>query len=187
MKRTTTSALLLLACSCALALPVGAQTMKPGLWEMSNKVSSADAGTQSALAHVQEQLANMSPEQRQSIQDLMQRNGVQINVGAGGALQTKMCLTREMIERREFAVEEGNCRHKLTPTSGNHMRVAFTCTRPAASGEGEMTIDTPGSYRAHMRVRGTDGNNQTVEMDVAGRWLGAECGSVRPVSMVKGK
>jgi hypothetical protein len=46
--------LAMLACACAalLSLPAGAQAMKPGLWELSNKVSSADGQMQSAMAEM---------------------------------------------------------------------------------------------------------------------------------------
>lgn len=178
---------LLLACCGVLAMPAGAQNMKPGLWEMSSKVTSSQGETATAMAEMQKQLGSMPPEQRKAMQDMMQRHGVQLDIGANGALRTKMCMTREMIERKEFAVSEGDCRHKMTPVSGNKLKVAFTCTKPPATGEGEMTVDSDTSYRAHMKMKGTEGNKETMEMDVAGKWLGADCGNIRPVSIPRAK
>jgi len=182
------SSLAFLAGACALAcaaLPAGAQTMKPGLWEVSNKVSSQDGQMQSAMAMMQKQLANMSPEQRQSMQQMMERNGVQMNIGAGGALTTRMCMTKEMIQRKEFPVAEGDCKQKVTQQSASRMKIAFNCTRPPASGEGELTLDSDTSYRAQMHIKGANGGQQqAVDMDVAGKWLGADCGSLRPVTSI---
>jgi hypothetical protein len=188
--KTRPTSLAMIACACAalLALPAGAQTMKPGLWELSNSVSSSDGQMQAAMTEMQKQLASMAPEQRKSIQQMMERNGVQLNVGAGGALTTRMCMTKEMIERREFPVQQGDCKQKMTPVSGNKFKLAFSCSKPAASGEGEMTVDSDTSYRAKMHVRGTDGGNrQSMDMDVSGKWLGTECGSLRPISIPQAK
>jgi len=183
MKRILT--LLALA---AATLHAGAQQldMKPGLWELNNKVSSADPQLQSAMSEMQKQLANMSPDQRQALQQMMDRNGVQINIGSGGALQSRMCMTREMIARREFPVQEGNCRQDVTPLSARRMKVAFSCTKPRASGEGEMTMDSDTSYRARVRIRSEE-RSGTVDMDVSGKWLGPDCGGVKPVGGQKGK
>ncbi len=182
--RFTLSALL--ACTLAAALPASAQDLKPGLWEVNNNVSSSSPQAQAAISEVQRHLATMSPEQRQSMQQMLERNGVQLNIGAGGALQTRMCMTREMIERREFPVQQGNCTQNIMPAGGNRLKVAFSCTKPRASGDGEMTVESPTSYRARMQVR-SEGRNETVDMDVNGRWVGADCGNVRPVGIQKAK
>ena len=188
MKQTLT--LLALAAGCASALPAQAQAqalnMKPGLWELNNQVSSSDPTIQSAMSEMQKQLANMSPQQRQAMQQMMDRNGVQIKLGAGGALQSRMCMTREMIARREFPVQEGECKQDFTPLSANRLKVAFSCTKPRASGEGELTMDSDTSYRARVKIRSEE-RSGTVDMDVNGKWLGADCGSVRPMNVPKGK
>jgi hypothetical protein len=180
--------LALIALGGALALPAGAQDMKPGLWELSNKVSSPDGQLNTAMAEMQKQLASMPPEQRQAMQQMMERNGVQMNIGAGGALSSRLCMTKEMIQRKEFPVQEGDCKQKVTPVSGSRMKIAFSCSKPAASGEGEMIVDSDTSYRVKMHVKGTDGGRQqVVDMDVAGKWLGSDCGTLRPISIPQAK
>jgi hypothetical protein len=178
--RPTTLAML--ACAAALALPAAAQDLKPGLWELSNKVSSPDSQVQAAMSAIQGHLASMSPEQRKGMQQMLERNGVQVDLGAGGALTSRVCMTREMIQRKEFPLQEGNCTQKMTPVSGNRMKVAFSCSKPATSGEGELILDSDTSYRARMHIRGTEGGNrQEVDMDGTGKWLGADCGGLRPI------
>jgi hypothetical protein len=190
-KRPRTLALLACACAAVLALPAGAQKlpaavqdMKPGLWEQSNNVSSPDVQTQATMSAIQAQLANMSPDQRKGLQQMLERNGVQMDLGAGGAITTRMCMTKEMIQRKEFPVQQGDCTQKMTPVSGARMKIAFSCSKPPASGEGELTVDSETSYRARMHIRGNDGaNRQAVDMDVSGKWLGADCGTLRPISV----
>jgi hypothetical protein len=183
----TMLATMVCAIGCALALPAGAQTMnmKPGLWELSNKISSSDTQMQGAMAEMQKQLASMPPEQRQAMQQMMERNGMQMSIGAGGALNSRVCMTKEMIQRKEFPVQEGDCKQKLTPAGANKMKVSFSCSKPAASGEGEMSFDSDTSYRAKMHIKGSDGGEQrNVDMDVTGKWLGADCGKLRPISSI---
>jgi hypothetical protein len=183
--------LALLAGACALActaLPAAAQEMKPGLWELSNKISSSDGQLSAAMAEAQKQLASMPPEQRKAMQQMMERNGVQMNIGAGGALASRMCMTKEMIQRKEFPVQEGDCKQKVTPVSGNRMKVAFSCTRPPASGDGEIVVDSDTSYRVKMHIKSTNGGQQrVVDMDATGKWLGADCGNLRPISIPQAK
>ncbi|MBW8899778.1 MAG: DUF3617 family protein, partial [Massilia sp.] len=110
MKTPITRAIVLASLCAALgaAWPASAQTMKPGLWALSNKMTSDDPAIGQAMSAMQQHMANMSPEQRQQMQSMMQQHGVQLDIGAGGALQTKICMTREMAERKEFPVQQGD-------------------------------------------------------------------------------
>jgi hypothetical protein len=178
-----------LACACAcIAPPAGAQTMKPGLWSLSNNVTSSDPQVAGAMAAAQQQMANMSPAQREQLQTMMRQNGVQLDIGAGGALQTKMCMTREMVERKEFPVQQGDCRQTFTQQSATRGHVTFTCTNPKVSGEGDLVADNDTSYRAHMKIKSAEqGRDQTVDMDVTGKWLSADCGTIRPIAIPRAK
>lgn len=177
----TVARLVLLACACA-ALPAGAQTMKPGLWSLSNSMTSSDPQVAQAMSAMQQQMANMSPEQRQQMQKIMQQNGMQLDIGAGGALQTKLCMTRAMAERKEFPVQQGDCKQTFTQQSPTRGHIAFTCTKPKVSGEGEVTADSDTSYRADMKIRSDEeGRNRVVDMNVTGKWLSADCGNIRPI------
>lgn len=187
MKQRPISTLLLAgACACVLALPAAAQNMKPGLWSLSNSVSSNDPQVQGAMSMLQQHMANMSPDQRRQVEQMMKQNGVQLDVGANGALQTRMCMTREMIERKEFPIQQGDCKQTFTPKSGSSGigsggHIAFSCTKPQrVSGDGDLTVLSDTSYRARMHVRSDDKPSQAVDMDVNASWLSADCGSLRP-------
>lgn len=172
----------LLLASAALPAHVHAQAMKPGLWELSSKMNSSDGAMGAAMARVREQLANLSPEQRRAMQQTMEQHGMRLDVGANGDVRTRMCMTREMAERHELPVQQGDCTQKATPLSANRVKVSFSCTRPRASGEGEVTMENDRNYRAHMHIMNEE-PRQTVDMDVSGKWLAADCGKVRPVAI----
>jgi hypothetical protein len=189
MTKTRILASTLLACGLAAAHSYAqaapAQVMKPGLWELSSKISSSDPAVQEGLAAMRQQLANMPPEQRQQIEQAMRQHGMQVDLGPGGAMRTRMCMTREMIEREEFPVQEGDCRQTTTRVSDTRVKVVFSCTNPPdVSGDGEITVLSDTSYRARMRVRSDHG---AAETDVTGKWLGANCGSIPPISIPRAK
>jgi hypothetical protein len=174
----------LLACVCtsvfALALPAHAQDMKPGLWAMSNNFSSKDPQVQNAMSMLQQRMAGMSPEQRAQIEQMMKKNGVQVDAAGDGSLQTKMCLTREMIARREFPVQQGDCKQSFTPAGSNGGHVTLACTKPRITGEGDLTLIGDTAYRANMHIVNEGGPSQAIDVNVMGKWLSADCGALRP-------
>jgi hypothetical protein len=181
MKSVKTSTALLLAALAASALPAAAQTIKPGLWDLSSQFSSPDKQVQSAMNSAQQYMQNMSPQQRAQMEQMLRQNGVQLDIGSGGAMRTKICMTREMAERKEFPVQQGDCTQKFTQQSGGKGTIAFSCTKPKVSGQGELVMVNDTSYRAHMRVTSEQaGRSQVVDTDVTGTWVGADCGSLKP-------
>ena len=51
------------------ALNAHAQTVKPGLWEMTNKMQSGSGEMEKAMAEAQKAMADLPPEQRKMMQD----------------------------------------------------------------------------------------------------------------------
>jgi hypothetical protein len=162
-----------------LAGPSFAQTMKPGLWEINNKMSGGQADQ--AMAELQKQLAQMPPDQRKQMEAMMAQRGMGVAPGAGGGMAVRMCMTKEMVERNDVPTREG-CTTTRQQRSGNTVHVAFTCTNPPSSGEGEVSF-TPESYTSHMVVKTTaQGRSETMVVDATGKWLKADCGDVKPPS-----
>ena len=82
MKAITSVAALALV-TMALVPQAQPRTLKPGLWEISNKMQSGSGEMEKAMAAAQKQMAAMPPEQRKMMQDMMAKQGV--SLGAGGA------------------------------------------------------------------------------------------------------
>jgi hypothetical protein len=166
----------------AFALPAGAQTMKPGLWEIHNKMSGGQMDQ--AMADMQKQLAQMPPEQRKQMEAAMAQQGVKMAPAAGGGMVVQMCMTKEMVERNDVPVQNG-CTATQNRKSGNRVQFAYTCANPPSSGEGEMTF-TPESYTSHMTMKtAVQGKTETIVSDSTGKWLKADCGNVKPVQAPK--
>jgi hypothetical protein len=168
----------------AACLPAGAQSLKPGLWEINNKMKGS-AEMDQAMAQMQQQLASMSSEQRQQMEAMMSQRGVRMAPSAGGGMTIQTCMTKEMADRNDVPMQDG-CTMTRQQRSGNTMKMAFNCTKPPSSGEGEFTFMGSEAYRSHMVLKTVaKGKAETMEMDAAGKWLGADCGSVKPPMVPK--
>ena len=166
----------------------GAQTLKPGLWEVSNSMKTSSGEIEKGMAQMQAQMAAMTPEQRKMMEGMMAKQGVGTGAGAGapGAMLVKMCITREMAERNEIGGREGDCKSSYSPRTGNTMKYSFTCANPPSSGQGEFTFVGVEAYRSKMTMTSTrQGKPEKMDMDGQGKWLSADCGSIKPLSVKK--
>ena len=169
-----TAAALALAC-----LPAAAQTLKPGLWEVRNQMNNPQLDE--AMAEMRKQMAQMPPDQRKQMEAMLEKQGVRMAPGAqGGGMAVQVCMTREMVERNEVPMQEG-CRMTKQQRSGNTFRMAYACTNPPSSGEGEFSYQGSEAYTSRMTVKTTvDGKTETMTMQGQGRWLKADCGNLKP-------
>lgn len=164
----------------AACLPAGAQSLKPGLWEINNKMG-GNAQMDQAMAEMQKQMASMPPDQRKQMEAMMAQRGMAMpGASAGGGMAIRMCMTKEMTERNDVPMQEG-CRMTSQQRSGDTMKMAFACTNPPSSGEGQFTFTSDQAYSSRMTIRTVEkGKTETTTMDTSGKWLGADCGSIKP-------
>ena len=162
------------------ASAASAQNLKPGLWEITNDVKGG--GTDASMAQLQQHMKSMSPQQRKLMEDMMAKQGMKMGPGGAGGISVRTCLTKEMVERNELPSQQGDCKTTKQQRSGNTMKFAVTCTRPPSSGEGQVTIQSPEAYTMRMSLNSQMGGKpHTTNMEMAGKWLSADCGSVKPM------
>jgi hypothetical protein len=168
------------------ALSVRAQNLKPGLWEINNKMGGS-AQMDQAMAQMQQQLAGMPPAQRQQMEEMMARQGVSLGAGAGGGLSVKVCMTREMAERNEMPQsQQGDCKSTASPRVGNTQKISYVCTQPPSSGEGQITYTSNEAYAMKMvTISSVKGKPEKMTLDGTGKWLKADCGAVKPLAVPK--
>jgi hypothetical protein len=169
----------------AAALPAQAQKLAPGLWEYSTTVKGSGEYA-AAQARMQAEMARMPPEQRKMMENMMAQRGVTMGGGADGqATVIKTCVTADMASRDEMPQHDNRCRQTSTQRSGSTMKFKFVCSgQPASSGEGEYTFVSDKQMKGRMLITTqVDGKPQTMEMHNSGRWLGADCGSIKPPAM----
>ena len=172
----------MLATACTLA---AAQSIKPGLWEVSTKMG-GNPEMDKAMAQMQQQMAAMPPEQRKMMQDMMaKQGGAMPTVGSGGGMAMKVCITPEMAARNDMPTQtEGDCTTTVTSRSGNTMKMKFVCTKPPSSGEGTYTFMGDTAYTMKMTMSSQhQGKPQNMSMDGQGKWLSADCGAIKPMTV----
>jgi hypothetical protein len=148
--------------------------VKPGLWEVTS--DSEHSGTPPIPA---EALARMSPEQRAKLEAAMQQSmGPQHRVA-------KRCVTQADIDKGFADMEHmghGNCTQNVASSTSTLRAGTFSCTGPE---------NTSGTYRVEARSResvvanwdvttSNAGNTMKMKSAMQGKWLGADCGSVKP-------
>jgi Protein of unknown function (DUF3617) len=159
-----------------------AQTLKPGLWEVTNKMKSGSGDMEKAQAHMQAQIAKMPPEKRKMMEEMMAQHGMQMGAGAPGAMTGRLCMTKEMAERNDIPMQHGDCKTTKQQRSGNTMTFAFACTNPPSSGEGVYTFVNPEAYTFQMTMNtSVHGKPETMAMDGSGKWLSGDCGKLKPM------
>jgi hypothetical protein len=176
-----------LAATCGLfCMTALAQTTKPGLWEISSKL---DGGTKPEMAKLmgeaQKQMAAMPPEQRKAMQDMMAKQGMNITMKSDGSTVAKVCISPEMANRPPIE-QQKDCTYNAPARSGNTQRFSFQCSQPMTSGEGEINFKSTDDYVGKMKITTTEkGKKETIQMSTTGKFLGSNCGAIRPLALPK--
>jgi hypothetical protein len=168
-----------LSLSISAALPVLAADntpfkVKPGLWEVTS-----DSEHSGALPIPPEALERLTPDQRAKVEAAMQQStGPRHRV-------TKHCMTQADIDKgfaRIGEMEGAQCTRTVTASTSTLRAGTFTCTGVEnASGtfrfEAKSTEAVVGTFNATV---GGSGKAMTIKSDFQSKWLGADCGDVKP-------
>ena len=180
MRVRSVPAALLLAAMSSVAV---AQSQAPGLWEYSVAFKSKGGEMEKALAEMQKQLAAMSPEERKAMEQAMAGRG--LSMGPKGHT-VKVCVTKEDAARMAAPqMQEPGCKQDVVQRSGSTVRTKWQCTGAnPSSGEGEVTFAGDKAFTGKAVVNSVNnGKPETLNIDQSGKWLAADCGTVKPRSM----
>ena len=130
--------------------------------------------------------ARIAPPIANEMETMMAGRGVQMAPAAGGGMRMKMCMTKEMAERNDIPANRGDCKTGQQQRSGNTLKMTFTCANPPSRGDTQVTFNGPDAYTSKTNVTSTvDGKPETMTMEGSGKWLSADCGSVKPIQPAK--
>lgn len=172
----------LLACATvALPMLAHAQTMRPGLWELKH-TPQAGSSPQLQVERGQKSPENTAAGQGQPTEFLAGNRGG--NAGRSrGATTFQMCITKEQAERRSPPVSDGNSRcTNDVKYKGNIIQTHFYCPDTGTEGDATTTLDGAESFTNIAKItRIQDGRPMTYTRTGQGRWLGTDCGDVKPL------
>jgi hypothetical protein len=151
--------------------------VKPGLWEMS--WTGETSGTPPTLPP--DQLAKLTPEQRAKIEAAMEAA-----IAKGNAPHAiKHCVTQKELDRG-LNVDDQNqksCKQTVVSSTSSVLEVHMECTgRQQSSGTYRIEATSPTTITGALNMVMSDGtHSMTMKRQVAGKWLGADCGEVKPI------
>jgi hypothetical protein len=169
--RKTAVSILSLSMLCSSATVWAAGQIKPGLWEMTIK---SDAF---------KNIPKMPPEQLKKMREM----GINIPQMQDGGMVSKVCITKEMAERDDapqINQKESGCQSRNYQRSGTTYSLDIVCDGPDMKGTGKIK----GSYAGNERFSSTydfkgtsHGQPVNHRQESSGKWLSADCGSVKPL------
>jgi len=157
--------------------------IKPGLWQVTADSQQLNGKPLPDMsAQLAEQMKRMPPDMRAQMEAQMKAKGVQMAPG-GGNMAIRMCMSKEMLEQNRWQKTEGSCKNTSMNHTGNTWSWKFTCTQPPSEGEGSTTFTDSTSYNSDIRITTQrNGQPQTVTMKHHAKWLGADCGDLKPLA-----
>ena len=166
-----------------LALAQSGPNFRPGLWEESVEQAVVGGGTakfdsKAALAA----LANMPPEQRKMAEKMLAGQGLEIQTDAGGMkVRQQYCIAPGKPRLSWTSALPEGCTQTITPNGANWV-VAGRCEgrddQPGGEMRGVLTLQGSTGYRGDFEGNSTQ--QGTYRIKTEGRWLSADCGSVKP-------
>ncbi len=160
------------------ALGVQAQTapIKPGLWQvhMEREVNGQKAPDMS------DRLKNMPPEKRAQIEAMMKQRGIAID----GTVVDRVCYTRETLDRSTWANQQTDCKADFSSRSGKTWKWHTSCPKSGYEADGEADfLDSENYIVKSASVSKTSEKVHNSSMTITGKWLGADCGDVKPLDL----
>lgn len=165
------------AAAWAQSTPAGPK-IEPGLWELNVTLKSQSGQVEAALKQAQEYIASLPPDQRKAVEEMMAAQGVRLGDKAS-TLQA--CISKEDADRGLVPQQAGECSQQVMEQGSSSMRVKFSCsTQPPASGEAKVSFQGRRAFTSQALVDTTvSGQAQRINVDQKGRWLAADCGTVK--------
>jgi hypothetical protein len=134
-----------------------------------------------------------SPEQRAKFETMLKSQQSQFNSQLSKREEERICLTKADLNQPFTPDDTKQCTHRVISSTGSKMEIEALCTldggvkttvsarHEALSPERVTSIVTT---RTESKAPG-DGRPMTMTSRMNARWLGADCGEVKPVSVPK--
>ena len=143
--------------------------VKPGLWEMT---ITSDLNGMPPIDY-----SGMTPEQKARIEAAMKARH------AMGAIADvhKSCVAKEELAHEPFQEEDmESCTHTVISSTRTKWQSKLVCTHPKRVGEFRMEAQSHERIKGAMHMNESDDKHaMAVQVSIAGRWLGSDCGDIK--------
>ncbi len=104
--------------------------------------------------------------------------------GAGGGTTTRQtCVTPEKLNGSAFSEERKSCQRTIVRSTSSMADIHEECTQPDGSkGVADVHYEMAGgeSMKGTVKMKMTvGGRDMTTTMEMAGKWVAADCGTVK--------
>jgi hypothetical protein len=167
----------LTAAACVCLLPFAAHSgqkidVKTGLWEMTMKIDTTGMQMPAIPPDV---LAKMSPEQRARIEAM--KGGMSSHV-------SQSCVTEKELERGfDPQNKETACKIVSSDATATSLEVHMQCDGPQVKGTSVMKMKAVDREHVQADVKSdmvANGRPMNVNVQMTGKWLKSDCGTVKP-------
>lgn len=156
------------------SVPASAQTppLRPGLWELKQV-----GGNSAEAARVAASLDKLPPAQRAQVEAMMKQRG--LGFGANG-VNIQMCMTKASMDPSQWEHRQSGCKTDYPSRSNAAWKFHTVCANTTT--DGEMVFSSPESYMLNATSTSTrNGQPQTRQVSMQGKFLGTDCGDIKPV------
>jgi hypothetical protein len=157
--------------------------IKPGLWETTTSSQSQGAPVipPEQKAERDKMMANMSPEMRARVEAAQKK--AQINLPP---LVQRSCVTKEDLTQ-SMPFEGGKCTKTVLKSTSTAQEIRVDCTGDRYNSTGTIRVTASNSENWSGTLETTltpvgGGSPITVKTNMSGKWLGSDCGDVKPHS-----
>lgn len=169
------SAIIASAFVAAATFSVQAQTapIKPGLWQvhMEREVNGQKAPDMS------DRLKNLPPEKRAQYEAMMKQRGI----ATDGSGPTRVCYTKESLDRSAWANQATDCKADFSSRSGRSWKWHTSCPKSGYEADGEADfLDTENYTVKSTSVSKMNDKLRNSSTTITAKWVGADCGDVKP-------
>lgn len=177
--------------------------MKAGLWQHAMKfegdgqaqfLALQQGQSEQLINDLQAQLKNMPPEQRKMMEEALAQSKSQagqmptyqserMSFSKDGII-TKDCITQAEIDKGWSPDAEEGCTSTVTEVGKNKFKLQQVCEGDEVSSmNGEVTFLSTTQFSGKGTLKQTtNGKTYTLPVTLDGKWLGGECGAIKPQS-----
>jgi hypothetical protein len=127
-----------------------------------------------------EMLARLTPEQHAKFEAAYKQRAAR-----GPSSQTRQtCMTQDKLNRAPFSDDKKSCQRTIVASTSTMAQFREECTEPDGTRrtmEGKFELAGSSAMKGSIQVKAS-ANNKTmnINVDLSGKWLSSDCGSVKP-------